>query len=182
MIRPVLSILLYSLLSALPVNAQTFMSEEGRAEFTSRVPLHTFTGTSKNLTGQIDLVESTVDFYIDLTTLKTGNKKRDKDMLLTLETKEFPFAEFFGKLETPFDPTKPGVQPVKVRGDFKIHGVTREIEVEGTMQSSSQGLVVNAAWELNLKDYKIVPPSLLIMKVDEVQEVKIEAMLIPVTN
>ena len=162
--------------------AQTFMSENGKAEFTSKVPLHTFTGSSEYLIGQVNLVENTVDFYIDLTTLKTGNKKRDKDMLITLETKDYPFAEFFGTLQTPFDASNSAQQPVTVAGEFKIHGVTRKIEVEGVMQVTPEGLAVQAGWQLNIKDYNIVPPSLLVMKVDEVQDINIDVLLAPVNN
>ena len=163
-------------------HAQAFMTEEGTAEFTSKVPLHTFTGSSENLVGQVDLTNKTIDFYIDLSTLKTGNKKRDKDMYITLETKDYPFAEFFGKLVSDFDPTISDPQAVRVAGEFKIHGVTRKIEVDGSLQKTPAGLVVVANWQINIKDYNIVPPSLLIMKVDEVQDIRIEATLAPTNS
>ena len=169
-------------LAAAPVYAQAFKTETGHAEFTSSVPLHTFTGTSDHLVGLIDLDESTVDFYIDLTTLETGIGKRDKDMRETLETDEYPFAEFFGKLVSEFDPSSSAPQPATVRGDFTIHGVTREVEITGTLQKTDGGLKVEAGWELNLEDYDIEPPSLLIVKVDEVQKIRIEALLKPVSS
>ena len=181
MLRIVVSAFI-AILFAMPAGAQTFMGEQGKAEFTSKVPLHTFTGSSEYLIGQVNLLENTVDFYIDLTTLKTGNKKRDKDMLITLETKDYPFAEFFGTLQSEFDPSSPAEQPVTVAGEFKIHGVTRKIEVPGLMQVTPQGLKIQAEWQLNLKDYNIVPPSLLVMKVDEVQDIKINALLPAVNN
>ncbi len=175
-------LLISSFLMAASVQAQSFMSADGTATFTSRVPMHTFTGTSRHLTGQIDLSKKTVDFYIDLTTLDTGNKKRDKDMLITLETDTYPFAEFFGALVTEFDQSNWATQQVKVVGDFKIHGVTRQVEIEGEMQLTTEGLRVVAFWTLNLNDFDIVPPSLLVMKVDEVQEIRIETMLAPVNS
>lgn len=181
MIRIVVSALLVLLLNV-PVFAQTFMGEKGKAEFTSKVPLHTFTGSSDNLVGQVNLLENTVDFYIDLSTLRTGNKKRDKDMFITLETKDYPFAEFFGSLQSEFDASRSDKQPVTVAGEFKIHGVTRKVEVNGLMQVTPDGLVVEAEWQMNLKDYNIVPPSLLIVKVDEVQDIKINALLAAVNN
>lgn len=161
--------------------AQTYMTESGHAEFSSDVPLHTFTGTSDHLVGQINLDEATVDFYLDLETLRTGIGKRDRDMRETLETKEHPFAEFFGKLISSFDPGNSAAQPVRVQGEFTVHGVTRNVEIEGTLQPVSEGLKVEAAWQLNLNDYDIEPPSLLIMRVREIVDVRIEAML-PPTN
>lgn len=161
---------------------QAYMTQTGRAEFTSSVPLHTFTGTSDHLVGKISLPDSTVDFYLDLTTLDTGIGKRDKDMRTTLETDEYPFAEFFGTLVTPFDPAQRASQPVTVRGEFTLHGVTREVTIDGTLQRTAEGLKVEAAWEINLDDYDIVPPSLLIIRVDEIQKVRIEALLEPVAE
>ncbi len=169
----------FLLLLVSPLQAQVYMTEGGRAEFTSSVPLHTFTGTSDRLAGRIDLAEGTVDFYLDLETLDTGIGKRDKDMRETLETDQFPFAEFFGTLATPFDPASRAAQSVRVQGTFKLHGVEREVEIEGTLQQTADGLRVEAAWDINLDDYDIVPPRLLIVKVDEVQAIRIEATLSP---
>lgn len=159
------------------VEAQTFYTEEGSVKFTSSVPLHAFSGTSENLVGQIDLSEGTVDFYIDLETLDTGNAKRDKDMLLTLETKDHPFGEFFGKITSEFDPSSSDEQMVTVEGLFKIHGEENEIVVEGTLSKTDAGLVLNAAWVLLLDDYKIIPPKLLFIKVDQEQKIEITALL-----
>lgn len=171
--------LLFAVPLITPTRAQSFVTEAGRAEFTSSVPLHTFTGTSDQLVGRIDLATGTVDFYLDLETLDTGIGKRDKDMRETLETGRFPFAEFFGTLTTPFDPSSRGPQPVRVQGTFKLHGVEREVEIEGTLQQTADGLTVEAAWNINLDDYGIVPPRLLVIKVDEVQAIRIEALLSP---
>ncbi len=163
---------------AIPVRGQAYMTDSGRAEFDSRVPLHTFTGTSDVLVGRISLPDSTVDFYLDLETLDTGIGKRDKDMKKTLETDTYPFAEFFGKLVSPFDPAG-GTQPAVVRGTFTIHGHSQALEVTGTLEPTDDGLRLQAAWELNLDDYEIKPPKLLVMKVDPVQQMRISALLLP---
>lgn len=175
-------VLFVTLVVLLPLvsQAQTFQTERGHAEFRSEVPLHSFTGTSENLVGQIDLMDHTVDFYIDLNTLKTGIGKRDKDMKKTLDTDQYPFAEFFGQLVTPFDTNSDAVQPAIVRGAFKIHGITKQVEITGSLQKTADGIRVQAAWELDLDDYDIEPPSLLIVKVNPVQDIQIDALLSPV--
>jgi polyisoprenoid-binding protein YceI len=158
---------------------QAFRTESGLVVFTSSVPLHNFDGKSDHLVGRISLSDSTIDFYVDLATLETGIGKRDRDMRKTLETDEYPFAEFYGKLVSPFDAAADTAQPVKVVGDFSIHGVTRTIEVSGTLEPNGQALTVTGTWLLNMGDYKIDPPSLLMMTVDKVQRIRIEAQLEP---
>lgn len=157
-------------------SAQSYYTESGTATFHSEVPLHTFSGTSEYLTGKIDLEEGIVDFYLDLNTLETGIAKRDRDMKETLETEKYPFAEFYGELTTPFNPDSTK-QDVMVEGTFKIHGVEKDTTYSGTLEMTPDGLKVSAQWELELEDYDIVPPSILFVKVDQVQKIEIEALL-----
>lgn len=170
---------LFLFISCLPglLIAQQYMTEEGHAEFHSEVPLHSFTGVSEHLVGSINLADSTVDFYIDLETFETGIGKRDKDMRETLHTDEYPFAEFFGKLVSDFDTQDSSPQSAIVRGEFKIHGVTREIKIDGTLQKIPEGLKVQASWTLNIENYNIEPPGILFYRVDENQDIEIEATL-----
>ena len=179
LIIPVLLVLILGL-GTFSSMAQVYQTKTGHAEFHSEVPLHSFTGTSDRLAGRISLADSTVDFYLDLHTLETGINKRDKDMLETLEAEEYPFAEFFGKLVSDFDTTSNQPQQVTVQGDFSIHGITRQVELTGTLQLTGQGLQVSAGWTLNIEDYDIEPPGILFYRVDEDQDIKIDATLTPI--
>ena len=174
-----LSLLLFSSVTAF---SQSYISESGKAVFYSKVPLHNFSGTSNNLVGLINLDDMLVDFYMDLETLDTGNGKRNKDMKKTLKTKKYPYGEFKGELISDFDPSNTEEQPAKVKGTFSIHGESQEMEAEGTLQLTDEGLLVKAGWILNLEDYKIKPPKLLFVKVDKNQEIEIEILLLPQTD
>lgn len=158
-------------------HAQVFETESGHVEFKSSVPLHSFTGESDHLVGRINLADSTVDFYVDLHTLNTGIERRDEDMLETLEAKKYPFAEFYGKLVSGFNPDSAGTQDVTVRGDFTVHGVTNTLTVEGTMKKGSKGLHIQASWTLDMSDYNIKPPGILFYRVSEKIPISINATL-----
>lgn len=184
-----MKLLRYALLAGLlagavgpTAQAQTFRTERGHVQFTSRVPLHTFSGTSDHLVGLVNLADSTLDFYVDLSTLKTGNAKRDKDMRKTLGTDSHPFGEFVGRLVSAFDTASTEPQQAVARGTFTIHGVSREIEVGGTLQFVNGTLLLETSWTLRLDDYDITPPRLLIIKVDEQQEINARAVLEPVDD
>lgn len=167
----------FALVLAISANAQSYFTENGTAIFHSKVPLHTFSGTSERLTGLINLEDGTVDFYLDLETLDTGNAKRDKDMLITLETDSYPFGEFYGTLKSDFDAQLLEAQEVAVEGTFKIHGKEQTVVITGTLTPTENTLVVSAGWILKLADYGIEPPSLLFIKVDQEQEIEINAVL-----
>jgi polyisoprenoid-binding protein YceI len=158
------------------------MTESGKATFHSEVPLHSFSGTSENLTGMIDLENKVIDFYLDLSTLDSGISKRDRDMGETLKTDQYPFAEFYGTMISEFDPDSSGAQEVKVEGTFKIHGLENENNYTGTLEYTSEGLLLKAGWVLRLEDYNIIPPKLLFIKVDQEQKIEIEALLKPINK
>lgn len=175
------ALLVLASLSAPAEARQTvFSTETGHVRFDSRMPVHAFHGTSDNLVGQISLADSTVDFFVDLATLDTGNGKRDKDMRGTLEVDKYPFAEYFGTLVTPFDETSAEPQQATTRGTFTVHGISREVEISGTLQRTAEGLHLTAAFDVRLEDHEIEPPRILLMKVRDVQEVSIDVTLTPV--
>lgn len=160
-------------------HAQAWFSDSGHVEFLSNVPLHSFVGVSDVLTGRVDLAENTVDFYVDLNTLDTGNGKRDKDMRKTLETDDYPFAEFFGSLTGEVNPGSPDPQEVDVEGTFTIHGITKPIRVPGIITFTEGRMRIEASWTLLLEDYDITPPRLLFLKVDDEQAITIDILLTP---
>lgn len=159
---------------------QNYFTKSGHVEFDSSVPLHSFTGTSDHLVGKINLQDSTVDFYVDVNTLKTGIGKRDNDMLSTLEAEKYPFAEFFGKLTSEVNLNSDKPQKVTVEGEFTVHGVTNDIAIDGTLQKTDKGLEVKASWTMNMKDYNIEPPGILFYRVSEKIDVSISAILPPI--
>ena len=158
--------------------AQVFKTKKGHAQVFSNSTLENFTGKSDYLVGQIDLADSTVDFYLDLSTLHTGVELRDEHMQEEfLETNKYPFAQFSGKLVSPFNPSSNDTQQVKVEGTFKLHGVSHKITVSGRMAEVDHHLFVQAHWKLQLPDYNMKIPQVLFMKVSKTQKLAIKATL-----
>lgn len=177
--------IILTLLTLLPdrLTAQKFMAEDGYVEFVSTAPLLEFEGVSENLTGLIDLETKMVDFYVDLNTLETGIQRRDRDMRNSyLETDKFPFAEFTGELVSDFDPNLQETQEARVSGLFKIHGVEREIDVEGTLTPNGDSIQLEASWVVLLKDYDIDRPGVLFYQLAEEQTVNISIQLVKTDN
>jgi hypothetical protein len=154
-----------------------YYTGSGHAEFTSRVPLHSFTGKSDHLTGMIDLRDNVIDFYLDLNTLKTGIGRRDRDMYRTLNVSDHPYAEFTGSLEPGFDSDSGDAQNVTATGVFTMSGVARDVRIEGQLTKTGSGLLLEAEWIINIRDHDIDPPGILFYRVDEEMEVRIRADL-----
>ncbi len=176
----VLSILL--IFTATVGLAQKYQTSEGYAKFHSSVPLHTFTGESKFLNGLIDFDQNLVDFYLDISTLKTGNSRRDRDMYRTLNIDQYPFAEFTGTIDSDYDLNFSGEQSVTVSGEFSINGVTVNKQFEGTILQTGLSIIVKAMWVQDITDHQIEPPGILFYRVRDEMDVEIEAELFPVQN
>ncbi|WP_339865321.1 YceI family protein [uncultured Algoriphagus sp.] len=161
--------------------AQTYLTETGNVNFLSKAALNEFNGVSDQLQGLIDLDQNLLDFYLDLNTLKTGIGLRDKHMRDNyLETEEFPFAEFTGKMNSVPMLSIGSKSPVTAIGTFKIHGVEREIEVKGTVNKNAKGeLELEAEFDLLLSDFSIPIPKLVFYELAENQKVTIKATLTP---
>lgn len=160
------------------VRGQTYMTKSGHAQFFSKATLENFVGQSDYLVGKIDLQDSTVDFYLDLSTLHTGVRLRDEHMQEEyLETDKYPFAQFYGKFTTPFNPSSTDTQNVTVDGKFSIHNVSHEIKINGKILISPKDLYVEASWPIKLRDYNIAIPEMLFMKLSPVQAVSMKADL-----
>jgi polyisoprenoid-binding protein YceI len=181
-VRPLFILCLALLLDAPQAHSQpdsVYYTESGFVEFASHVPLHSFTGVSEKLTGMIDPERNIIDFYVDLKTLKTGIGKRDRDMYKTLNTNEYPFAEFTGSFDSPVPSSLKSTDTlsVSVSGDFKINGISNPMTIEGILVPVQDGLKLESEFKINLKDHQIKPPGILFYRVDEVQDVTLEAIL-----
>lgn len=161
---------------------RAFVTEQGLAEFTSRAPLLTFTGTSRSLIGLIDLKQNLLDFYVDLNTLDTGIELRNRHMRDSyLETEEFPYAEFRGRLAAVPDFAESDTASVTALGTFRIHGVDRELQVDGSLIRIPGGLRLAAQWEIQLSDFDIDIPNVVFYELSETQNVRILAEFGPYT-
>lgn len=162
--------------------AQKYQTDDGHAQFHSSVPLHTFTGESDFLNGLIDFDQNLVDFYLDLSTLKTGNSRRDRDMYSTLNIDQYPFAEFTGRIISEYNPKVKEEQPVTVSGEITLNGVTIQKEIEGTIEHNGKTMIVKAKWVQELTDHQIEPPGILFYRVRDEMDIEIRAELKPVQN
>ena len=89
-----------------------------------------------------------------VTTLKTGNGRRDRDLVKTMEAGIYPNIRF--QLETVTPEWERGDSAaVVLEGDFFIHGVQRRERFRGTVVRAGDQVRVTADLPMNLHDYKI---------------------------
>jgi polyisoprenoid-binding protein YceI len=157
--------------------------------FESSAPLETFEGKSHEVSGFVNLDPSSladsivIEVKADLASLDTGIGLRNKHMRENhLETETYPHAVFRGGriLETSRNALGPG-EPVtlKVRGEMELHGVKRDliVPVEAAMEDDGR-LKITARFDIALPDYEIDRPKFLMLKLNEVQKVTVDLVLV----
>lgn len=89
------------------------------------------------------------------------------------------YAEFKGKINEPIDYTKEGENKVTVTGKLTIHGVTKDVTIDGTLDKKGSELVLNSTFKVKVADYNIKVPSMYVKNIAEVVDVTINSTLEP---
>lgn len=131
----------------------------GTLSFDGKSTLGDFTGTTSAVRGQMKggSTLSQVRGWVEapVTSLKTGNDRRDRDLLKTMEAEIFPTIRFELTGVTP-EWERGDSAGVVLAGNFVIHGVTRAEQVKATVVRSAEGIHVTAAEiAMDLHDHKI---------------------------
>jgi polyisoprenoid-binding protein YceI len=90
-----------------------------------------------------------------------------------MESEKFPKATFSGKVSG-FTKDVKGEQSAVAKGKMTIHGVSKDIEVPGTIMTEGEKVVVKAVFKVKLADYNVKIPQLLWKNIAEEVEVKID--------
>ena len=96
-----------------------------------------------------------------------------------MDSEKLPKSTFQGKI-TGFQVNGPGVQQAKATGKLTIHGITKEIDVPGTVEFTNGKVIIKSAFIAKLDDYEIMRPQLLWQNIAEQVEVKIEFTYKPI--
>lgn len=158
------------------IYGQVFRTYGSDAKVQGATSMSSYTGETDQLKGTINLNADTVYFELPLKTIKTGIKLRDKHMREALEVKKFPKTRFSGQIITG-SPQKGETVTSTVKGDYTIHGVTKQIEVTGTVEWKDDQLIVNASFSINITDYGIERPTVMFVSVYDKHEISIDATL-----
>ena len=153
----------------------------GKIIFLSEAPQETIKGVGKQIVQYAEKIaqediffkEKKVKIAIDLTDWKTNNRLQTSHLHDNyLETETYPKATFDGNIQS-YDPQTGDVTAI---GTITLHGKTKkDVSIKGKVTATDSGYSLACEFSINLKDYSIEVPKLLILKVNEI--VKLEVKL-----
>ncbi len=152
--------------------AQLFMTTTGEVSFFSKTPMEDIDAVNKSVSSIINTATNEVAVQMRITNFVFPNKLMQEHFNENyLESEKFPSATFKGKIKESVDLTVPGTYAISSSGSATIHGVTRPIELKGTIVSTGTSLALTCQFEVRLEDYKVRIPKIVFAKIAEVIKV-----------
>jgi polyisoprenoid-binding protein YceI len=145
-------------------------------------------GETNAIVGQLLFDESGLPlacsrFDVDIRTLDSGEPQRDNYLFNnTLESEEFPLATFvLTAVEGLDQPLADGVETTFILiGDLAMHGVTRSVAWEGTVQKQGDQIIGSADTTFEMSDFDIEPPSVpVVLSLDETVRLEVDLTAAP---
>lgn len=173
-------LILIPLLFVLNVHAQKFTAEKGTISFFSDAAIEDIEAVN-NMVGSLFNASTGELVYI----VKIKDFKFDKSLMREhfnekyMETEKYPKSTFQGKLSG-FRANVAGEQKVKATGKLSIHGVTKEVDLPGTLEFVNGKAIMKSKFMVKLADYKITIPRIVWQNIAEEVEVKVEFTYKPI--
>lgn len=154
-------------------SAQKFTTEKSKVTFFSSAAIEDITAENSKAASIYNHETSEVAFSIPIKEFefeKSLMKEHFNEKYM--DTEKYPKATFQGKFSGFGSGT--GVQSVQAKGKLTIHGITREVDIPGTMEWVDGKINAKAMFKIKLEDYKIKIPQLLWQNIAEEVEVTVE--------
>lgn len=88
-------------------------------------------------------------------------------------------AEFKGKINEPVDYTKDGETKVTITGKLTMHGVTKDVTLNGTVTKKGNDVIIYSKFKVKVADYNIKVPSMYVKNIAEEVDITVNSTLEP---
>lgn len=158
--------------------AQQFISEKGQISFFSSTALEDIEAYTTEAKSLFDVSNGQIAFSVPIQSFvfdKSLMRKHFNESYL--ESEKYPKATFKGTVSG-FHP-KGGKQKVKSKGDLTLHGVTRTITSEGTMEVKDGKITLLTSFPVQLEEYQIKIPKVVLYNIAKEVQVTIHILYKP---
>lgn len=154
--------------------SQKYQSERSLVSFYSDAPLEDITAENKKASSIFNSETGDIAFSIPMKDFKFAKSLMQQHFNEKyVESEQFPKSTFQGKI-VGFNATATGQQQVKAQGKLTIHGVTRDIDVPGTIEVNGKQLLMKSKFMVKVADYDIAIPQLVFQNIAEEVEVTLD--------
>ncbi|MBC7694469.1 MAG: YceI family protein [Burkholderiales bacterium] len=170
------------ILLTVSANAQLFRGKPDASSisFFSKSPLEDIDATNKKAVIVLKTTTNDIQFGVPMISFKFRKPLMEEHFNENyVESTKFPTCTFKGKINETIDYTKDGEHKVTSKGTMNLHGVSKEVEADGTIAIKGNEITIVSTFKIKVADYGIKVPSLYVKNIGEVVDVKVNAVLIP---
>ena len=167
------------LLSPVAGMTQKFISEKSTIMFFSKATIEDIAAKNEKSMAMLDMTSGEVAFSVPVKEFvfeKSLMQEHFNEKYM--ETEKYPKATFQGKL-VGLTAGASGTQAVRAQGKLTLHGVTRDVDVPGTLEVKDDRVTMNAKFVVTLEDYNVKRPQVLWKNIAESVEVTVDFTLKP---
>ena len=169
-----ISLIVIGLAVAFLAHAQKFTSDKTYVKFFSDAAIEDITAENTKASSIFNESTGDVVFSIPIKEFEFAKSlMKEHFNEKYMETEQYPKSTFLGTVSG-YQASVTGDQKATATGKLTIHGITREVQIPGTIVNANGTLTMKAKFMVKLADYKIKIPQLLWKNIAEEVEVTIE--------
>lgn len=170
--------LLFFILSAicLKTSGQVYYTKNGNISFFSKTILENISAENNQVIGIINFQTGLIQFSLLNNAFHFSKAKMEEDFNDNfIEIDKYPRSEFKGIIANAgsINLNKDGTYKITVKGNLKIHGVTKNITAPAVLVIGNGKISGIATFKISIKDYKIKVPSIVTNKIADSVEINI---------
>jgi polyisoprenoid-binding protein YceI len=164
------------------LQAQIFTAKPGETAITfySEAPLENIEAVNKAAAIVLKNTTNEIQISMNMNNFKFKNSLMEEHFNENyIESEKYPKCTFKGKINEPVDFSKDGETKVTVTGLMELHGVCREVTMNGTIKKAGDNLHLYSNFPVKVADYNIQVPSMYVKNIAETVDVTFKTVLEP---
>ena len=162
--------------------SQIFKAKDGATliHFYSKSPLEDIEANNKNAVIVLNTATGDIQVRVTIQAFKFKNALMEEHFNENyLESTKYPNSVFKGKINEKIDFSTDGQNKVTVLGKMEMHGVTRDVELDGLLTKKGNEIYIDSKFKLKVADYGIKVPSLYVKNIADVIDISVVSTLEP---
>ncbi len=165
--------------TAITVNAQDrYFTRSGKIHFFSKTDMENIEALNTKGTSVMDIKTGQIEFAALMKAFEF-----EKELMMEhfnenyVESDKYPKTTFKGTITdiAGVNFGKDGIYPVKIKGQMTLHGVTKDLSSDGTLEIKDGKISGKAAFVITLADFNIVIPNVVKENISKTMKVDVTA-------
>jgi len=159
-----------------------FYTKSGKIDFYSKAALEDIEAKNKTASALLDPKTGSLQFSVLMKSFDFEKALMQEHFNSDyVESDKYPKSEFKGSItnNSEVNYSKAGTYNVKVKGELTLHGVTRNVETNGTIKVESDHLEATSSFDILLSDYNIKLQSVVKNRISKTIKINVDCKLEP---